>query len=87
MDDKVRCQSYGMPLEDSFGNFGSEADGTLSTEYCSFCYQNGKFTEPDQSVEEMVRSSVEFMTANLGFSHEEATQLSNNVIRRLRRWQ
>ena len=75
-----------MPLEGPAG-FGTEADGTLSSEFCTFCYQGGKFTDPNQTVDSMVQSSVDFMTSELGFSQAEATQLSNNVIRRLRRWQ
>ena len=50
-----------------------------------FCYQNGGFTNPQQSLDEMVASSVNFMTENLGFSAAEAAELSNNVIRKLKR--
>lgn len=76
-----------MPIDESAANFGTEADGSAAAEYCTFCYQNGSFTNPDQSVDEMVASSVDFMTENLGFSAAEATELSNNVIRKLKRWQ
>ena len=87
MDEKARCQSCGMPVDESSGNFGTESDGSASTEYCSFCYQDGLFTNPDQTVDGMVASSVDFMTANLGYSVDEATDLSDGVIRKLRRWQ
>jgi len=87
MDDKPRCQSCGMPLSDEFKNFGTESDGSPVSEYCMFCYQNGGFTSPDQTVDEMVQSSIYFMTSNIGFSVEQATQMSNDVIRKLKRWQ
>jgi hypothetical protein len=87
MDEKQRCQSCGMPIDESLANFGTEGDGSSSDQFCTFCYQNGEFTNPHQTVDEMVASSVDFMTANLGFSAAEATELSNNVIRKLRRWQ
>ena len=87
MDEKTRCQSCGMPIDASFGNFGTEANGSNSTEYCQFCYSGGKFTNPDQAVDEMVASSVDFMTSNLGFGRAEAEKLSNDVIPKLRRWQ
>ena len=87
MNDKPRCQSCGMPLSDEFKNFGTESDGSPVSEYCMFCYQNGGFTNPDQTVDEMVKSSIDFMTSNLGFSEEQATQMSNDVIRKLKRWQ
>lgn len=76
-----------MPIDESAANFGTEADGSSSSDYCTFCYQNGEFTDPDQTIDGMVASSVDFMTTNLGFSVAEATELSNNVIRKLRRWQ
>lgn len=76
-----------MPIDELASNFGTEADGSSSTEFCTFCYQNGEFTNPRQTVDEMVASSVDFMTSNLGFSAAEASELSNNVIRKLKRWQ
>ena len=87
MEEKQRCQSCGMPLSEEFKNFGTESDGSPVSEYCMFCYQNGGFTNPDQTVDEMVRSSIDFMTSNLGFSEEQAKQMSNDVIRKLKRWQ
>ena len=86
MDITGRCQSCGMPLGDTFKNFGTGADGSPVSEYCHFCYQNGGFTNPTQTLDEMVQSSIDFMTANLGFSAEQATQMSNDVIPRLKRW-
>ena len=87
MDDKLRCQSCGMPLSGDTKNFGTESDGSPASEYCMFCYQNGAFTDPDQTVDGMVQSSIDFMTSNLGFSQEKATQMSNDVIPKLKRWQ
>jgi hypothetical protein len=76
-----------MPLEEAFGNLGTELDGSASAEYCGFCYENGAFTNPEQTVDGMVASSIDFMTAKLGYSLEEATNLFESVIRKLRRWQ
>jgi hypothetical protein len=47
------CQSCGMPLKRDEKGGGMKADGTLSTMYCSHCYQNGQFVLPDISVGEM----------------------------------
>ena len=87
MNDKERCQSCGMPISIEFGNYGTQADGSPAGEYCQFCYQNGNFTNPDQTLDEMVKRSVEFMTANLGFTMEKASEISNDIIPRLKRWQ
>ncbi|WP_305065382.1 zinc ribbon domain-containing protein [Methanococcoides sp.] len=52
----VFCQSCGMPLEKD-EDFGANADGTKSDEYCLYCYQNGKFTQPDITLEEMIEQT------------------------------
>jgi hypothetical protein len=33
---------------------GTEADGTRSSTWCSLCYVNGKFVDPDCTLDEMV---------------------------------
>lgn len=47
------CQSCGMPLEKDAKGGGTNSDGTKSTEYCSLCFEGGKFVHPDFSVEQM----------------------------------
>lgn len=47
------CQSCAMPLSKDPKKGGSNADGTISTMYCSYCYDKGQFKQPDISVEEM----------------------------------
>jgi hypothetical protein len=47
------CQSCGMPLKKDEKGGGSNADGSLNTLYCSHCYQDGRFTRPDITVDEM----------------------------------
>jgi len=87
MDDKIRCQSCGMPLSADFGNLGTNADGTKTDEYCSFCFQNGEFAAPNQTLEEMINSSIENMTEDLNMPPEKAAELANSFIPKLRRWQ
>ncbi|HFU4449103.1 TPA: zinc ribbon domain-containing protein [Streptococcus suis] len=49
------CQSCAMPLNlHGLDVRGSEKDGTKSSIYCSYCYVNGRFVEPDISFEEML---------------------------------
>lgn len=50
-----QCQSCGLPLEkDPSGQGGgTEQDGSISTKYCSYCYQDGKFTREDCTLDEM----------------------------------
>ncbi len=47
------CQSCGMPLKRDPKGGGTNADGTLSTVYCSHCYEKGQFAMPNITMEEM----------------------------------
>ena len=46
------CQSCSMPL-DNPELLGTEKDGSPSSEYCKYCYQNGEFTHPGITLDEM----------------------------------
>ena len=87
MDDKLRCQSCGMSLSKEFGNLGTNADGTTTVEFCRFCFADGTFTNPNQTLEEMIASSIENMTTDLQMPLERANELANSFIPTLRRWQ
>ena len=49
----ANCQSCGMPLKRDEKGGGSNADGSRSTIYCSHCYENGDFLQPNITVEQM----------------------------------
>ena len=86
MDDKMRCQSCGMPLSAEFGNHGTNRDGSANYEYCSICYENGAFVNPHQTLPEMIQSSGENMTADLNMPKDAAAELANRFIPTLKRW-
>lgn len=49
------CQSCGMPLDlEGVNHRGTEADGSQSIKYCSYCYENGKLLDPDMTFNEML---------------------------------
>ena len=41
-----------MPI-DNIADRGSEKDGSKSSEYCKYCYQNGALINPNMTFEEM----------------------------------
>ena len=47
------CQSCAMPLKHDPQKGGTEADGTKSVMYCSFCYRDGKFTDDFTTARQM----------------------------------
>ena len=48
-----RCQSCGMPLKRDPKRGGTNLDGTKNNMYCSYCFENGEFLQPDITLEEM----------------------------------
>jgi len=60
------CQSCGMPLKRDEKGGGTNADGSKSAMYCSRCYENGKFTSPDFTVDQM-KELVKGKLKEMGF--------------------
>ncbi len=80
------CGSCGMPLlrdEDA----GTEADGSPSHEYCTYCYRDGGFTEPDLTREGAVGKYAPMMAANLEMPIEKAEEMVRQYLLTLPRWQ
>lgn len=47
------CQSCGMPMNKDPEHGGTNSDGTKNLMYCSYCYADGDFLQPDVTVDEM----------------------------------
>jgi hypothetical protein len=79
------CQSCGMPLWKDIPHYGgTNKDGTKSKKYCSHCWQNGEFTDPNMTLEQMIikvkdRLKVMFMPKIL-------SRYFTRGIPRLERW-
>ncbi|HTE07622.1 MAG TPA: zinc ribbon domain-containing protein [Flavitalea sp.] len=78
------CQSCGMPLKKDVNGGGTNADGTKSHVYCSNCYQNGKFVQPDITVSEM-KDRVRGKLKEMGFPGFVAGFFTKNIPN-LERW-
>jgi Putative zinc ribbon domain len=78
------CQSCGMPLsKDPLGG-GSNADGSVNSEYCSHCYRKGVFTQPNITAAEMMKL-VEGRLRSMHFPGFLARRFAREVPT-LRRW-
>jgi hypothetical protein len=74
-----------MPLSrDELGG-GTNGDGSRSTEFCSHCYRDGRFTEPNLSVEEM-KTKVEEKLRSMHLPGFLARHFTRNIPN-LSRWQ
>ncbi len=85
MADMKFCQSCGMPMAPGV-EYGTEEDGSKSADYCSYCYQNGKFTS-EMTMEEMVDFCTPHMAeANPGMTAQQAKEQMLNFFPTLKRW-
>jgi len=77
------CQSCAMPLHNK-EDFGTNADGSQNKEYCRYCFQNGKFIEPDITMEQMIGKCTGIMKhMNIPEPQIEQTKV---FIPMLKRW-
>jgi hypothetical protein len=85
--DKVykNCQSCGMPFKNDPKHGGTNADGSKSAMYCSYCYENGKFTQPDMTAAEM-QQFVKGKLKEMGFIHSLFAGVFSKGIPNLERW-
>ncbi len=66
-------------------DFGTNKDGSKNEEYCTYCFQKGKFTMPAKNVEEMIEKLVS-MHDQMGLSEEEAKKMASVNLPKLKRW-
>ena len=80
------CQSCGMPMNKP-EDFGINTNRSMSKEYCKFCFQNGKFTDPDITMQKMIEKVAGFMVTLEDMPEKEAKNLAKTTISKLKRWQ
>ena len=78
------CQSCGMPIADPEIQ-GTEADGSLSSDYCKWCYQDGAYTY-ETDLDNMIEGCVPFMVEKTGMDLDQAVSLMGAILPNLKRW-
>lgn len=89
MGDMVYCQSCGMPLTKDEEK-GTNADGSLSNEYCVYCYKNGEFTM-DLTLEQAVEHNLQYLdewnkSLERPLTVDEARRQLSEFLPTLKRW-
>lgn len=83
MENKILCQSCGMPL-DTEALKGTEKNGLKSNDYCKYCYEDGAFKHPNMNLDDM-KNNVKNQMKKLEL-HEHAIQKAVNILPALKRW-
>lgn len=82
------CQSCGMPLNPA--NSGTNADGSISEDYCGYCYKDGIFLQ-DFNMSQMIEFCVQFTDqinkeTGWNLTPEQAKAQMRKVFPTLKRW-
>lgn len=80
----VICQSCAMPLEKP-EDYGTNADGSKSQEYCFHCFQAGKFLDEGINLQEKIDKNVGF-AVQMGMKEEDARAMASKILPTLKRW-
>jgi len=60
MENKNYCQSCGMLFSEEL-TYGKNTNGTQNEDYCCYCYPNGAFNSPNETMEKMIESCAPHM--------------------------
>jgi len=67
--------------------FGKNADGSKNEDYCCYCFPNGAFVNPDETLDEMIETCIPHMVEG-GVCPDEvsARQMLSQQLPYLKRW-
>lgn len=82
MENKI-CQSCDMPI-DSEEQLGTNQDGSVSFDYCKYCYENGDFIDKVSMQEYIQMCSL--YGAQAGMTNEQMRQHCTKLFPTLKRW-
>lgn len=80
------CQSCGMPLQHDPNKGGTNSDKTISKKYCSFCFQNGTFTDEGCTLQEKIDKNIRLAVSKMNIPEDKARAMAEMVIPTLERW-
>ena len=83
--ENVICQSCSMPLEDE-EMLGTNQDGSKNSDYCTYCFKDGEFTDGINTREEYTEYSLQF-AEQAGMTEEQMREHCDKVLPTLKRWQ
>jgi len=83
MEERKVCQSCSMPL-DNPELLGTEKDGSPSPDYCKYCYQQGAFTNPGITLDEMQERMSKMMDQEK--LPADILEAAINRLTHLKRW-
>ena len=82
----VICQSCGMPLDKDPNHGGTNSDQSRSDLFCSFCFNDGRFSDEGITLQEKIDRNVRMAVSRLNITEEKAQQMAERILPGLKRW-
>jgi len=73
-----------MPMENDDVR-GTNSDESPNDDYCKFCFQKGKFADPNLTLDKQIKKMVGF-AGKMKMSPEQAKVMASAVLPSLKRW-
>ena len=87
MENQVNiCQSCGMPLDKDPNEGGTNANNSKSDNYCSFCYNEGKFTDEGITLAEKIEKNIWIAVEKMNITEDKAREMAESILPNLERW-
>ncbi len=81
----LNCESCGFNMRRN-PDFGTTADGEMTEQYCSTCYEGGEFRHPAASVDAFIEAAVEDIAARRKQSTGKTKLQLKKELPKLARW-
>lgn len=75
-----------MPLDKDPERSGTNAHSSKSDKYCSFCYQDDKFTDEGITLREKIEKNIQIAVTKLHISESSAREMAESLLPTLERW-
>jgi hypothetical protein len=80
------CESCGRTLRNR-SIYGTEANFSLNTHYCRYCYDKGELLEPEITMEQMIEKVADIMVFKSKVPRSVALKRATSLVPPLKRWQ
>jgi len=82
--DMTYCQSCGMPFDEAHRVFVAKEEDGGDSIYCTYCYEDGEFLNPDATVDDMIEMAAPHLARKIG--EQAARKQLSEFIPTLARW-
>ena len=73
-----------MPLRTE-ADLGTNADGSKNSDYCKFCFKDGKFTDEGSTMEQKIEQMVS-TAKKMAIPEDNARKMAGEILPTLKRW-